>query len=50
MKKRNFEHKECGTTLTDVTPKEAVSKKCWKCHRRFLQPEEFVKMSMEEKD
>ena len=48
MKKRNFEHKECGTTLTDVTPKEAINKKCWKCHRRFLQPEEFVKMSMEE--
>jgi hypothetical protein len=50
MKKRNFEHKECGTSLTDVTPKEAVNTKCWKCHKRFLQPEDYVKMSMEEKE
>ena len=48
--KRNFEHKDCETTLTDVTPKEALNKKCWKCGKRFLQPEEYVKMSMEKED
>ncbi len=46
--KRNFEHKECGTTLTDVSPKEAVDTKCWKCEKRFLGVEEYVKMTMED--
>jgi len=50
MKKRNFEHKECGTTLTNVTPREAFNKKCWKCHRRFLSAEGFVNISKEEKE
>jgi hypothetical protein len=50
MKKRNFEHKECGTTMSDATPQDAVKTFCWKCHKRFLQPEDFVRMSMEEKD
>ncbi len=46
--KRNFEHKECGTTLTDVSPQEAVNTKCWKCEKRFLGAEEYVKMTMED--
>lgn len=46
--KRNFEHKKCNTTLSEVLPIDAVKTKCWKCGKRFLQPEEYVKMTMDE--
>lgn len=48
--KRNFEHKECRTTLTDVTPRDAFETRCWKCEKRFLGAEEYVKMTKENPD
>lgn len=48
MKLHKFEHKKCKTALHTGEIKEGLETKCKICHRPFLSPEDYVKITMEE--